>query len=28
MFVNGLLDNAVNDFKSKNMIKKSAKGLL
>ena len=28
MFVNGLLDNAINDFKSKNMIKKSAKGLL
>ena len=28
MFVNGLLDNAINDFKSKNMIKKSVKGLL
>ena len=28
MFVNGLLDNAINDFKSMNMIKKSAKGLL
>ena len=28
MFVNGLLDNAINDFKSKKMIKKSAKGLL